>query len=99
MAAVNDPLELGAAEELIASAQFQALVHGFENASGLGLDSYAVTAVPLDVPFDPPPFCRSRQTGMHCPLYFDPAYHPCDRPELRVSCAGLGHVVIPRESG
>src|ERR1700730_5016970 len=84
-----------AAEELIASAQFQHLVQGFERACGLKLHTYTVTAVPLDVPFDPPPFCQSLQAGMDCPLYFDPQYHTCETPELRPTCAGLGHVVIP----
>jgi diguanylate cyclase (GGDEF)-like protein len=84
-----------AAEELIASAQFQHLVQGFERACGLKLHIYTVTAVPLDVPFDPPPFCQSLQAGMDCPLYFDPQYHTCETPELRPTCAGLGHVVIP----
>src|ERR1700730_8488747 len=84
-----------AAEELIASAQFQHLIQGFEKACGLKLHIYAATAVPLDVPFDPPSFCKSLQVGMDCPLYFDPSYHICDQPELRPTCAGLGHVVIP----
>jgi diguanylate cyclase (GGDEF)-like protein len=93
--AENDPPTLGAAEELIASPQFQHIVQGFERACGLKLHAYTVTAVPLDVPFDPPAFCQTLQAGMHCPLYFDPVYHTCDKPELRPSCAGLGHVVIP----
>lgn len=95
MASDNAPPTLGAAEELITSTEFQHLVHGFEKACGLKLHAYTVTAVPLDVPFDPPAFCQSLQAGMDCPLYFDPVYHTCDRPELRPSCAGLGHVVIP----
>ena len=94
----NAPPSLGAAEELIASAEFQHLVQGFEKACGLKLHAYTVTAVPLDVPFDPPAFCQSLQTGMDCPLYFDPNYHIADGPEIRPTCGGLGHAVIPVKS-
>ena len=83
------------AEELINSAQFGHLVQGFETATGLKLHAYTLTAAPLTMPVDPPTFCQLLQSGMECPLFFDPAYHRALRPELRQTCAGLGHMVVP----
>jgi diguanylate cyclase (GGDEF)-like protein len=83
------------AEELIASAHFKHLVQGFEKASGLKLHAYTANAVPADASFQPPEFCQALQSGMDCPLYFDPHYQDADGPEIRPTCAGLGHAVIP----
>jgi diguanylate cyclase (GGDEF)-like protein len=83
------------AERLLASPQFKLLVQGFEKASGLSIHAYNVAGVPETMPFDPPRFCKHLQSGMKCPLYFDPRYHRAARPEIRVTCAGLGHALIP----
>jgi len=83
------------AEELINTAQFGHLVQGFETATGLKLHTYTLAAVPLTVPLEPPRFCQLLQAGMVCPVFFDPTYHRAMRPELRRTCAGLGHVVVP----
>jgi diguanylate cyclase (GGDEF)-like protein len=87
--------QMARAEELVASDQFKYLVQGFEKACGLKLHAYTVNAVPVDIPFQPPEFCQSLQSGMDCPLYFNPEYHRADAPEIRPTCGGLGHVVIP----
>jgi len=87
--------QMARAEELIASAQYQHLVQGFEKACGLKLHAYTVNAVPLDIPFQPPEFCQTLQAGMDCPLYFNSEYHKADGPEIRPTCGGLGHAVIP----
>lgn len=83
------------AEELINTAQFGHLIQGFETATGLKLHAYTLSAGPLTMPLDPPRFCQLLQSGMECPLFFDPAYHRAQRPELRRTCGGVGHVVIP----
>jgi hypothetical protein len=75
------------AEELIASAQFQHLVQGFEKACGLKLHAYTVNAVPVDMPFQPLEFCQTLQAEMDCPLYFNPRYHRADGPEIRPPAA------------
>lgn len=80
---------------MLESVQYKHLVQAFERATGLELHAYSLEAVPLTVPFDPPPFCRTLQTGLDCPLYFDAHYHQASAPELRNTCGGLGHVVIP----
>ncbi|GAC1330780.1 MAG: hypothetical protein NVSMB17_08420 [Candidatus Dormibacteria bacterium] len=82
-------------EELINSAQFGHLVQGFETATGLRLHAYTLAAVPLTVPVEPPHFCQLLQSGMACPLFFDPTYHVALGPELRRTCGGAGHVVVP----
>src|SRR5258708_38248109 len=87
--------QLTKAEDLVASAQFRHLVQGFEKACGLKLHAYTAGAVSVDVPFQAPPFCQELQAGTDCPLYFNPDYHTADGPELRPTCAGLGHAVIP----
>jgi diguanylate cyclase (GGDEF)-like protein len=71
------------------------LVQGFEKACGLKLHAYTASAVPVAMPFEPPEFCQALQAGMDCPLYFNADYHNADGPEIRPTCAGLGHVVIP----
>lgn len=83
------------AEQLLASKQYGVLVHGFERTTGLRLHAYSLAAVPIQVPFDPPAFCRSLQGGLECPLYFDPQYHHASLPEVRDTCGGTGHAVIP----
>ena len=84
-----------ALEALLQSSQYRHLVQGFKNASGLDLHAYSLAAVPVTVPFDPPDYCKSLQSGMDCPLYFDPRYHYATAPEVRDTCGGLGHAVIP----
>ena len=83
------------AEKIIGSAQFEHLVQGFESVSGLKLHVYTVDSMPLTVPVDPPHYCQLLQSAMECPLFFEPRYHRARVPELRSTCAGLGHVVIP----
>lgn len=83
------------AGQLLDSPQFKHLVDGFEKTCGLRLNAHTTEAVPLTMPFDPPELCRSLQGGLHCPLYFDPRYHHGAKPEIRDTCAGLGHAVIP----
>jgi diguanylate cyclase (GGDEF)-like protein len=87
--------QMSRAAELTASAQFMHLVQGFEKACGLKLHAYTVNSVPVALPFQPPEFCQTLQAGMDCPLYFSPDYHTADGPEIRLTCAGLGHVIIP----
>jgi diguanylate cyclase (GGDEF)-like protein len=87
--------QVAKARELTSSAQFQHLVHGFEKACGLKLHAYTVDSAPVGVAFEPPEFCQNLKGGMDCPLYFNSGYHLADGPELRPTCAGLGHVVIP----
>ncbi len=87
--------QMARAEELVASPQFKHLVQGFEKACGLKLHAYTANAVPVDVPFQPPEYCQTLQAGMDCPLYFNPDYHRADGPEIRPTCGGLGHAVIP----
>jgi diguanylate cyclase (GGDEF)-like protein len=82
-------------QELLESAQYQRLARGFETATGLTLHAYSVVAIPHTQPFDPPHFCQSLQSGLDCPLYFDPRYHVAVAPEIRATCAGLGHAVVP----
>lgn len=82
-------------ERIIGSAQFEHLVLGFESATGLKLHVYTVESMPLTIPVDPKPFCQALQSAMECPLFFDPRYHRARTPELRDTCGGLGHVVIP----
>jgi diguanylate cyclase (GGDEF)-like protein len=84
-----------AVDRILESVQYKHLVQGFEKASGLELHAYSLDSVPLTIPFDPPVFCRTLQAGLDCPLYFDPKYHQASAPEIRVTCAGLGHVVVP----
>ncbi|MEA2645717.1 MAG: hypothetical protein QOE92_800 [Chloroflexota bacterium] len=90
----TDPAEeaLGA---LLESPQYRHLVQGFKNATGLDLHAYSLAAVPVTVPFDPPQYCQTLQSGMDCPLYFDPRYHYATAPEVRDTCGGLGHAVVP----
>ncbi|MFN2464192.1 MAG: diguanylate cyclase domain-containing protein [Candidatus Dormibacteria bacterium] len=83
------------AEEILSMPQFHHVVQGFETATGLKLHAYTLAAVPLTLPVDPPRFCQLLQSDMDCPLFFDPSYHRAQRPELRRTCGGLGHVVIP----
>jgi len=87
--------EMTKAGDLIASTQFRHLLDGFEKACGLKLHAYTVSGVPLDRPFQPPEFCRTLQAGLDCPLNFNPDYHRAEGPEIRLTCGGLGHVVIP----
>ena len=84
-----------AVERILESVQYKHLVQGFKRASGLELHAYSLESVPLTVPFDPPAHCRTLQAGMYCPLYFEPRYHLATAPEIRSTCAGLGHVMIP----
>jgi diguanylate cyclase (GGDEF)-like protein len=84
-----------AVDRILESVQYKNLVQGFQKASGLELHAYSLEAVPVTVPFDPPVFCRTLQAGLDCPLYFDPRYHQASAPEIRITCAGLGHVVVP----
>ena len=86
---------LAPAEELVASAQFQHLVHGFEKACGLKLHAYSPGGVPVGQTFQPPMFCQTLQAGVDCPLYFNPQYHLVPGPEIRLTCGGLGHALIP----
>src|SRR5258708_3099203 len=86
---------LAKAENLVASAQFRHIVQGFEKACGLKLHAFIAGAATTDEPFQPPAFCQALQAGQDCPLYFNPQYHSADGPELRPTCAGLGHAVIP----
>jgi len=85
----------GPIDHLLDSAQFKRLTEEFEKATGLTLHAYGLTAVPQSVPFQPPSFCEALQAGLVCPVYFDPGYHQANRPEVRLTCAGLGHVVVP----
>ncbi len=85
----------GPIDHLLDSAQFKRLTQEFEKATGLTLHAYGLTAVPQTVPFQPPSFCEALQAGVICPVYFDPGYHQTHRPEVRLTCAGLGHVVVP----
>jgi diguanylate cyclase (GGDEF)-like protein len=82
-------------DRMLESVQYRHLVQAFVQASGLELHAYSLEAVPLTIPFDPPHFCRTEQAGLDCPLYFDPRYNLSSAPEIRVTCGGLGHVVIP----
>ncbi|HXA42228.1 MAG TPA: diguanylate cyclase [Candidatus Solibacter sp.] len=86
------------AENLVASAQFRHLVQGFEKACGLKLHVMIAGAAPSNSSFQPPAFCQALQAGEDCPLYFNPQYQSADGPELRPTCAGLGHAVIPVKS-
>src|SRR5258708_1392946 len=90
--------QLTKAEHLVASAQFRHLVQGFEKACGLKLHALIAGAAPPDSSFQPPAFCQALQAGGDCPLYFNPQYQSADGPELRPTCAGLGHAVIPVKS-
>jgi diguanylate cyclase (GGDEF)-like protein len=83
------------AEKILKSPQFEHLVQGFESVSGLRLHAYNLESVPLTVPVDPPHFCQALQSTLDCPLFFQPRYHRARVPELRPTCGGLGHVVIP----
>lgn len=82
-------------EKIIGSAQFEHLVLGFESATGLKLNVYTLESMPLTIPVDQRHFCQALQSAMECPLFFEPRYHRARAPELRDTCAGLGHVVIP----
>ncbi|HEV3233200.1 MAG TPA: diguanylate cyclase [Candidatus Dormibacteraeota bacterium] len=82
-------------DRMLESVQYKHLVQAFVQATGLELHAYSLEAVPLTIPFDPPQFCRTEQAGLDCPLYFDPRYNLATAPEIRVTCGGLGHVVIP----
>ncbi|MDQ6746551.1 MAG: diguanylate cyclase [Candidatus Dormibacteraeota bacterium] len=92
---MSTPAPSGLAEKILNSPPFEHLVQGFEFASGLRLHAYSLDAVPLTVPVDPPPFCQALQSTMDCPLFFEPRYHRARLPELRATCGGLGHVVVP----
>jgi diguanylate cyclase (GGDEF)-like protein len=83
------------AEKIIGSAQFEHLVLGFESVTGLKLHVYTVESIPLTIPIDQKHFCQALQSAMECPLFFEPRYHRARVPELRNTCAGLGHVVVP----
>jgi len=94
MAIEPSPASL-AAQRLLASTHYRLLVHGFEKASGLTVHAYNLAGVPETVPFNPPRFCERLQGGLRCPLYFDANYHRAQRPEIRLTCGGVGHAVIP----
>jgi diguanylate cyclase (GGDEF)-like protein len=84
-----------AVDRMLESVQYKHLVQGFVRACGLELHAYTMEAHPLTIPFDPPHFCRTQQAALDCPLYFEPRYHEASLPEIRNTCGGLGHVIIP----
>ncbi|MHB8510272.1 MAG: PocR ligand-binding domain-containing protein, partial [Candidatus Dormibacteria bacterium] len=86
---------LAPGEQLLESSRYRQLVADFTSTTGLAIHAHTRTAVPLTVISQPREFCKSLQGGLDCPLYFDHGYHEAAVPEIRETCAGLGHVVIP----
>lgn len=84
-----------AAPPLAESVEFQRLVREFRQATGLDMHAVAAGGGPETAAFAVPTYCQSLQAGHECPLLSEADYGVAAAPEIRDTCAGVGHVVVP----
>ena len=82
-------------QQLIQLPQFGRLVQGFEQTAGLKMFVYDAAGNALGDEVTLPRFCQILRDAGSCPLLQDPGYHETTVPEIRQTCAGQGHVVVP----